>query len=271
MKSSLQAHAPSTRTLYARTWRQWERWCIERGITATRSAPVTPRQQRWPASASTASQLKPGTAISTTWSIDTSVSSTSSSRGVRAVNAFAKRYSYGYHRRMAGETIIARARRGSGLSQRALAHRAGTSQPTLSTYESGTKSPTLSVVERIVHTSGYDLDLTPRVTFTNRAGARGEPYAVPDRLWRLDLEAAFAEIALPGHLYWSGPSRIYRLADRGDRARVYEIVLREGVASDLLTYLDGALLVDLWDDLVLPAALREAWVPVMGRYRSAPV
>lgn len=62
---------------------------------------------------------------------------------------------------MAG-TIVERARRGSGLSQRELARRAGTSQPTLSTYEHGTKSPALAVVERIVNSSGFDLDLSPR-------------------------------------------------------------------------------------------------------------
>lgn len=164
---------------------------------------------------------------------------------------------------MAGKTIIERARRGSGLSQRELARRSGTSQPTLSTYESGSKSPTLAVAERIVNTSGYDLDLRHRAEFTPHAGARGEPYVVPDRLWRLELADAFATVVLPKHLQWSGPSRAYRLSDRRDRARVYEIVLREGTEADLMTYLDGALLVDLWDDLVLPPRLREAWAPVI--------
>ncbi|GAA1520503.1 helix-turn-helix domain-containing protein [Nocardioides humi] len=167
---------------------------------------------------------------------------------------------------MAG-TIIARARRDSGLSQRELARRAGTSQPTLSTYETGGKSPTLAVAERIVNTSGYDLELTPRVGFTRTPGARGEPYAVPDRLWRLDLADAFARVVLPGHLHWSGPSREFDLGDRGDRGRVYEIVLREGEPTDLATYVDGALLVDLWSDLVLPRELRAAWEPVIVRYR----
>lgn len=74
---------------------------------------------------------------------------------------------------------------------------------------------------------------------------------------------------LPSHLHWSGPSRTYRLTDRLDRARVYEIVLREGSESDLLTYVDGGLLVDLWDDLVLPSALRSAWAPLISRYRAA--
>lgn len=169
---------------------------------------------------------------------------------------------------MAGKTIIARARRDSGLSQRDLARRSGTSQPTLSTYERGGKSPTLAVVERIVFASGFDLSLTPRIEFTTHEGSRGEPYAVPTRLWRLDLSDAFAAVALPSHLHWSGPSRTYRLADRMDRARVYEIVLREGTESDLLTYVDGALLVDLWDDLVLPTALRTAWGPLTARYMA---
>ncbi len=163
--------------------------------------------------------------------------------------------------------IIARARRDSGLSQRDLARSSGTSQPTLSDYERGRKSPTLAVVERLVAASGFDLDLVPRVVFTTVTGARGAPHAVPNLLWRLDLADAFAHVVLPLHLYWSGPSREYDLGDRRDRARVYEIVLREGARDDLMTYVDGALLVDIWDDLVLPRRLREAWEPVIERYR----
>jgi hypothetical protein len=45
-------------------------------------------------------------------------------------------------------------------------------------------------------------------------------------------------------------------------------VLREGTKNDLLTYVDGALLVDLWDDLILPASLRTAWEPLIARYRQ---
>jgi transcriptional regulator with XRE-family HTH domain len=166
-------------------------------------------------------------------------------------------------------TIIKRARRGSGLSQRELARRSGTSQSTLSTYEHGTKSPTLAVVERIVRTSGYDLDLVPQVSFTTNSGARGEPFVVPDRLWRLDVADALATVSLPQHLHWSGKSRTYRLRDRRERARVYEIVLREGEPSDLLIYVDGALLVDLWDDLVLPAPIRAAWEPLIATFGEA--
>jgi len=176
------------------------------------------------------------------------------------------RYLIGYDSNMVNVSLIERARRASGLSQRELARLSGTSQPTLSTYERGSKSPTLVVVERIIRTSGYDLGLVPRVEFTACAGSRGEPFMVPDRLWRLDLADALAHVTLPGHLHWSGPSRTYELSDRSDRARVYEIVLREGTEADMLTYMDGALLVDVWTELVLPAPLRIAWVSLIDQY-----
>jgi len=166
---------------------------------------------------------------------------------------------------MGEETLIALARRYAGLSQRELAERSGTSQPTLSAYERGLKSPRLDVFHRLLNGSGYEVVLAPQVKFVTHQGSRGEPYAVPDRLWRLELDKAFADVTLPSHLYWSGPSKTYRLVERRDRARVYEIVLREGGESDLLEYVDGALLIDLWDDLVLPAALRNAWAPLMSR------
>lgn len=36
-----------------------------------------------------------------------------------------------------------------------------------------------------------------------------------------------------------------------------------GTADDILGVVDGALLVDLWPDLVLPAAVRAAWAPLV--------
>jgi hypothetical protein len=117
-----------------------------------------------------------------------------------------------------------------------------------------------------VTTTGHELDLVPRVTFTTHTGARGEPFVVPDRLWRLDPTDALATVTLPQHLHWSGASRAYNLRDRRDRARVYEIVLREGEPNDLGAFVDGVLLVDLWEDLVLPAVIRAAWEPIIARY-----
>jgi hypothetical protein len=75
-----------------------------------------------------------------------------------------------------------------------------------------------------------------------------------------------ATVVLPLSLNWSEPGRRFNLADRGDRARVYEIVLCEGQAEDLVTYIDGALLVDLCNDLVLPRDVRAAWAPVVETF-----
>lgn len=44
------------------------------------------------------------------------------------------------------------------------------------------------------------------------------------------------------------------------------MVLREGTSDDVLAYVDGAPLVDLWDEFVLPAELRSVWAPVVGGY-----
>jgi hypothetical protein len=57
--------------------------------------------------------------------------------------------------------------------------------------------------------------------------------------------------------------REFDLSDRSQRARVYEIVLREGNAEDIGEYIDGALLADLWQVLILPVQLRRAWQPLI--------
>jgi hypothetical protein len=79
---------------------------------------------------------------------------------------------------------------------------------------------------------------------------------------------ALAAVQLPLTLNWSQPGRVFRLSDRSDRARVYELVLREGSDDDVLAYVDGALLVDLWDELVLPRAVRAAWSPLIDQVRG---
>lgn len=164
---------------------------------------------------------------------------------------------------MTGAALLGRVRRAAGLSQTELARRAGTSRPTLSAYENGRKSPTLDTASRLLDEAGYDLDAAARVHFAEVAGARGSTYAVPDRLPRLPVRNAMATVVLPVTLNWSRPGRTFRLANRSERARLYEIVLREGGPADVLTYIDGALLADLWSELVLPRELRAAWQPLL--------
>ncbi|MGB3770488.1 MAG: helix-turn-helix transcriptional regulator [Rhodococcus sp. (in: high G+C Gram-positive bacteria)] len=164
---------------------------------------------------------------------------------------------------MDGANLLQRARRNAGLSQDELARRAHTSRPTLSAYENGRKSPSLATTQRLLAEAGFDLDATPSITFRAVPGTGGREHLVPNLLPRLPLHRAFAAIELPLALNWSNPGRIYRLSHRPDRALVYEIVLREGTPADVLTYIDGALLLDLWPDLVLPRSLRAAWTPTI--------
>jgi hypothetical protein len=82
---------------------------------------------------------------------------------------------------------------------------------------------------------------------------------VPDQLPDLPTREAVRSLEMPLHLDWSIPGRVVDLADRRQRARAYEVVLREGGPVDIESVVDGALLVDLWDELVLPKRPRTAW------------
>jgi transcriptional regulator with XRE-family HTH domain len=155
-----------------------------------------------------------------------------------------------------------RARHQAHLSQGELAIRARTSRPTLSAYDHGRTSLTLETAARVLATAGQELTTVPGVEFVQHALSRGRTIRVPTRLPRLPLRQAFATITLPLHLNWSQLNREFKLSKRDRWARLYEVVLREGAPDDFLTYVDGALLVDLWDSLVLRRAVRSAWAGV---------
>jgi transcriptional regulator with XRE-family HTH domain len=160
--------------------------------------------------------------------------------------------------------LLEQARASAGLTQEELARRVGTSRPALSAYEHGRKSPTVATFARLLSGAGWELAALPHVSFTQLPSRSGRPVWAPDRLPRLEVARALARVELPLHLNWSQPGRVFDLRSRADRARVYEIVLQEGRPADILAYVDGALLVDLWDDLVLPRAVRSAWSPAVS-------
>lgn len=159
--------------------------------------------------------------------------------------------------------LITRARKTAGFSQLELARRAGTSRPTLSAYEHGRKAPTADTLERVLAAAGFVLDAAPRVDWHEVSVGRGRTCWVPDRLWRLPVSRAFADVVLPVELNWSMPGRRFVTRDRRQRARLYEVLLREGTPADLERWLDGALLIDVWDEMVLPRAVRTAWQPTV--------
>ncbi|WP_107704768.1 helix-turn-helix domain-containing protein [Nocardioides allogilvus] len=168
---------------------------------------------------------------------------------------------------MSGHSLLVYARRAAGLTQAALARLAGTSQPTLSAYERGTKSPSLAVADRIVEAAGHHLEAVPNLEFVEVPGQHGlHPFWLANELWRLDPARAFSTVLLPGpDDHWPAPRRLYYLHERNDRARAYELILRDGSPSDLLDYVDGVLLVDIWKDLDLPGPIRRAWQPLIRK------
>jgi transcriptional regulator with XRE-family HTH domain len=166
--------------------------------------------------------------------------------------------------------LLERARRLAGLSRAELARRSGASRPTLAAYAAGRKSPNLVTAERVVAAAGFELDLVPKQSFREVPVGRGRSAYVPESLPRLPADQALRSARLPLHLNWSQPGRVFDLSDRQQRARAYEIVMREGTSEDIRSWIDGALLADLWPDLVLPAALRRAWQPLMDSALGRP-
>ena len=162
------------------------------------------------------------------------------------------------------ETILEQARRMAGLTQLQLSERAATSRPTLSAYESGRKSPTLATAERILRVAGFAIAIDRVPEFRRVNSGRGRPFYVADSLWRLPIDRALAHTELPLNVNWSDPGRTYDMADRRQRARCYEAVLREGMPRDIVRYVDGALLVDVWSELVLPRQIRSEWATTIA-------
>ena len=92
--------------------------------------------------------------------------------------------------------------------------------------------------------------------------------AVPDDLDSVDVEKVSGVVELPLHIRWSGRPRHYDLADRQQRARVYEQVLREGNDDDVRRFIRADDLIDMWNELVLPRHVRQAWADWLELHRG---
>lgn len=164
--------------------------------------------------------------------------------------------------------LLVQARRRAGLSRAELARRAATSRPTLSAYEHGRVSPTIDTFERILVAAGHRLIAVPVLAWREVPVGRGRVAHVPDGLPWMGMREAVAVVELPLHIEWSRRDRTVDLGDRPRRLRAYEAILREGRPVDIERYVDGALLVDAWDELVLPRLIREAWQPLIDEARG---
>lgn len=152
-------------------------------------------------------------------------------------------------------TVLLDARHAAGVTQAELSARSGVARPNLVAFEAGRREPRWSTAGRSIEATGATLEITAPIRWSWKT--------IPSLLWRLPLAEAF-RILTPGlHLWWSGPAPRLDLGRRPDRIKAYELVLREGSPEDIHPIVDGALLIDAWDDLVVPAEFRRAWEPVL--------
>lgn len=147
----------------------------------------------------------------------------------------------------------------AGLTQADLGSRAGVARPNVAAYEGGRRQPLFHSAVELLSAAGAHVAVEPPVTWAWTDGIR--PYPVPSRLWRLPAAVALRSFEPGITLWWSGPPRTFELARRGDRLRLYEIVLREGRPADIESVVDGLLLCEAWPDLVLPRRLAATWAP----------
>lgn len=128
----------------------------------------------------------------------------------------------------------------------------------MSAYERGLKSPTLKVAARILEAAGYDLNLRRLIDWVEQEAPGVGRFWVPSTLWHVETPDCFAVLAFPD-LVGDGPMREWDMHDRAQRKGVYEQLLQGGSPEEMIRWIDGPLLVDVWDELHLPDAVREAW------------
>jgi transcriptional regulator with XRE-family HTH domain len=94
---------------------------------------------------------------------------------------------------MAAWALLREARSRSGLSQRALAERAGVAQSEIARIESGRQEPSFSRLERLFRAAGYDLkvDLVPHDAHDEQLIRQMLALPVEDRLDALEAQSGF--------------------------------------------------------------------------------
>lgn len=165
--------------------------------------------------------------------------------------------------------LIERARRARGLTQAQLARLSGTSQATLSAYERGLKSPSLKVASRILAAMDQELTLRTRVDWVEHHPKGIVAFWAPSMLWAVEPPTCFATLHIPDLIHNTG-MRTWDLRDRDERRGVYEQLIRRGLPQQMIRWIDGGLLVDVWTELDLPKPVREAWEPAI-RFATLPL
>ena len=84
------------------------------------------------------------------------------------------------------------------------------------------------------------------------------PAQIPEGLLDRSRPKASGVVRLPEHIAWSPPYE-YDLDDRRHRLDAYQRVMTEGLAADVLWFIDVAEVVAMWGDMVLSPHIRVPW------------
>ncbi len=146
-------------------------------------------------------------------------------------------YLIGYHARVEASELVRQLRVNSGLSQRALAERAGTSHSTIAAYEAGKKCPSLATLARIAAAAGQrvtaEIIANPQMPMALSDFARAIANDTEtDRRWLLLLE--FVE----GYEHAAAPVR-ERLLSENPRPVALGWDALIGAVADWLAKRDG--------------------------------
>ena len=99
-------------------------------------------------------------------------------------------------------------------------------------------------------------------------GPGSRPVSIPDEAAFDGGNQASGVVVLPHHVRWSDPHLSYDLDDRTDRTRAYEQVRREGTVEDVIRFIQVDEVIELWNELFLPAYVRVAWAAWILEHRQ---
>ncbi|MDP9443544.1 MAG: transcriptional regulator [Actinomycetota bacterium] len=132
----------------------------------------------------------------------------------------------------------------------------------MSMYERRRKVPMLDVTERLLWAAGSDLGMVTQVVWEIDYLSGLKEFWYPSRLWRVEVPGCFDTVGMPDLIGQTGQDE-WDLRKRDDRRHLYELLLIEGTQHMIQRWVDGALLVDIWDELKLPKKIRAAWEPAV--------
>lgn len=175
--------------------------------------------------------------------------------------------------------LVRGVRKSLGLTQAELAELAGVGRRFVIELEAGHGRAELRKVADVMRAVGLEVSDEPDpiemvrtpsglISFRTVMSRIGRPLAVPNRLWRLAPERATATVTLPSSVYWSGGDGTFDLADERARRLVYRILIHEATPPVMAEFMDGALLSELWDDMLISPDIRAPWQPAVNEFRA---